>query len=203
MIGPQSVGHELTTQAVAVGGGILASAVVRDLYDGRVAAAKLSLIASAMAVAPMLAPMVGAWLVDAFNWRLPFAATALAGLLILLGIYTSLDETLAVRQTQHVLRQLLESLREFFSHRQCRFGVLVIMLTIVGIMALISGSSALVIVIYGYPVRYFGLIFALTGLAILAGSTINRRLLQRFDAMQMIGAGAALAGLAGAISLSD
>ncbi|MEX0366340.1 MAG: MFS transporter, partial [Ruegeria sp.] len=48
-----------TAQAVAVGGGILASAIVRDMFDGRVAAAKLSLIASAMAIAPMLAPMVG------------------------------------------------------------------------------------------------------------------------------------------------
>lgn len=48
-----------TLQAVAVGGGILGSAVVRDMYDGRAAAAKLSLIASAMAIAPMLAPMLG------------------------------------------------------------------------------------------------------------------------------------------------
>ena len=179
-------------------GMVLARAIVRDISSGDEAARLMSVMVMVFTAAPMLAPMVGAWLVDAFNWRLPFAATAIAGLLILLGIFTSLDETLAVRQTQHVLRQLLESLREFFSHRQCRFGVLVIMLTIIGIMALISGSSSLVIVIYGYPVKYFGLIFAMTGLAILAGSTVNRRLLQRFDAIQMIGAGAVLAGLAGA-----
>jgi DHA1 family bicyclomycin/chloramphenicol resistance-like MFS transporter len=64
-------------------------------------------------------------------------------------------------------------------------------------MSLISGSAALVVEIYGYPVKYFGYIFALTGVAILAGSAINRHLLHRFDAMQMMGVGAALAGIAG------
>ena len=74
---------------------------------------------------------------------------------------------------------------------------MIIMVTIVGIMALVSGSSTLVIEIYDYPVKYFGYIFALTGVAILVGSSINRRMLQRFDAIQMIGVGAGLAAIAG------
>jgi DHA1 family bicyclomycin/chloramphenicol resistance-like MFS transporter len=71
------------------------------------------------------------------------------------------------------------------------------MATIIGIMSLVTGSSALVIEIYDYPIRSFGYLFALTGISILTGSAINRRLLKRFDAMQMIGVGAALAGVAG------
>lgn len=82
-----------TAQAVAVGGGILASAVVRDLFEGRTAAAKLSLIASAMAVAPMLAPMVGGLLETAFGWRSVFVTYALLGAGLLAWCLRDLGET--------------------------------------------------------------------------------------------------------------
>jgi DHA1 family bicyclomycin/chloramphenicol resistance-like MFS transporter len=179
-------------------GMVLARAMVRDVSSGTEAARLMSVMVMVFTTAPMLAPMFGSLLVSVMGWRLPFAATAVAGLLVLLGMYTSLRETLVKRPRPHMLRQLWTSMTEFFSHRQSIYGVLVIMVTIIGIMALISGSSALVIEIYSIPVEYFGFIFALTGLAILAGSTINRRLLQRFDALQMIGAGATIAAIAGA-----
>ena len=179
-------------------GMVLARAMVRDVSSGAEAARLMSVMVMVFTAAPMLAPMFGSLLVSVMGWRLPFAATAVAGLLVLLGMYTSLRETLVKRPRPHMLQQLWTSMTEFFSHRQSIYGVLIIMVTITGIMALISGSSALIIEIYVYPVEYFGFIFALTGLAILAGSTVNRKLLQRFDALQMIGAGATIAAIAGA-----
>ena len=178
-------------------GMVLARAMVRDVSSGTEAARLMSVMVMVFTAAPMLAPMFGSLLVSVMGWRLPFAATAVAGLLLLLGMYTSLRETLVKRPRPHMLRQLWTSMTEFFSHRQSIYGVLVIMMTIIGIMALISGSSAMIIEIYVYPVEYFGFIFALTGLAILAGSTVNRKLLQRFEALQMIGAGATIAAIAG------
>ena len=178
-------------------GMVLARAIVRDVSSGTEAARLMSVMVMVFTAAPMLAPMFGSLLVSLLGWRLPFAATAVAGLLLLLGMYTSLRETLVKRPRPHMLRQLWTSMTEFFSHRQSIYGVLVIMMTIIGIMALISGSSAMIIEIYVYPVEYFGFIFALTGLAILAGSTVNRKLLQRFDALQMICAGATIAAIAG------
>jgi DHA1 family bicyclomycin/chloramphenicol resistance-like MFS transporter len=177
-------------------GMVLARAIVRDVSSGAESARLMSIMVMVFTAAPMLAPMLGSLFVSVMGWRLPFAATAVAGLLLLLGINTSLRETLVRKQRQHPLRQLWSSVAEFASHRQSRFGVLVIIFTITGIMALISGSPALVIELYGYPVEYFGFIFALTGVGILAGSVINQHLLRRFDALQMIGVGAAIAALA-------
>jgi DHA1 family bicyclomycin/chloramphenicol resistance-like MFS transporter len=178
-------------------GMVLARAMVRDVSSGAEAARLMTVMVMVFTAAPMLAPMFGSLLVSVMGWRLPFAATAIAGLIALLGIYTSLGETLVMRQRQHVLVQLWMSVTEFVSHRQSIFGVVVIIFTMSGIMALISGSSALVIQVYDYPVKYFGFIFALTGVGILCGSLINRWLLQRFDALQMIGAGATIAAIAG------
>ena len=178
-------------------GMVLARAIVRDVSSGAQSARLLSVMVMIFTAAPMLAPMIGAWLVTSRDWRWPFGATAAAGLLLLWGIRTSLHETLVPQPRPHPFRQLLDSIREFFSHRRSVFGVLIIMVTITGIMSLISGSAALIVEIYGIDVRYFGYLFALTGVAILLGSAVNRRLLQRFDAMQMIGLGGAIAGAAG------
>ena len=178
-------------------GMVLARAIIRDVSSGAHSAKLMSVMVMVFTAAPMLAPMIGSWLVTTWNWRWPFGATAAAGLMLLWGIRKSLHETLVPKVQPHPLQQLTEGVREFFSHRRSVFGVLIIMVTIVGIMSLISGSAALIVEIYGIDVKYFGYLFALTGIAILLGSAINRRLLQRFDALQMIGLGSAIAGTAG------
>jgi DHA1 family bicyclomycin/chloramphenicol resistance-like MFS transporter len=179
-------------------GMVLARAIVRDVSSGAESARLMSIMVMIFTAAPMIAPMFGSMLVPLWGWRAPFLATAVAGLLIMYGVRTSLSETHTPTEKRHILHQLWQSARTFLSHSQSVFGVLVIMVTIVGVMALISGSSALVIEQYGFPVRNFGFIFALTGVGILIGSSVNRRMLQRVDAIHMIGVGAVIAGLAGA-----
>jgi DHA1 family bicyclomycin/chloramphenicol resistance-like MFS transporter len=181
----------------ASAGMVLARAIVRDISSGIQAARLMTILVMIFTAAPMVAPLLGSFLVTEWGWQSPFAATTLAGVMILFGIKSSLRETRAPASHSHVTVRFWHSASRFLSHRQSLYGVLIIMVTIVGIMALISGSSALVIEIYDYPVKQFGYIFALTGVAILVGSTINRRLLQRFDAEQMIGIGAGIAALAG------
>ena len=146
--------------------------------------------------APMLAPLAGSLLVQLSGWRAPFIAIALFGGLMLYGVNRGLRETRRPVRDHHILRQLHYSVREFASHRQCIFGVLLLMFAAGGFMALITGSSALVIEIYDFSVTQFGFIFALAGLSILIGSTLNRRLLPRFSTMQLIGIGAGVMGFA-------
>ena len=177
-------------------GMVLARAIVRDVSSGIESARLLSVMVMVFTAAPMIAPIFGSMLTTTYGWRAPFAATAAAGLLILYGIKSSLRETHTPHVQPDILRQLLSSVRQFTSNRQSLFGVLIITVTIIGIMSLISGSVALIVEIYGYPVKYFGFIFAMTGIAILIGSTINRRLLQRLDTMRMIGIGTVIASIA-------
>src|SRR5664279_803388 len=57
-------------QALGGSGGIvLARAIVRDLYSGVRAGRELSMIGSVMALAPVLAPVVGGILQTGFGWR--------------------------------------------------------------------------------------------------------------------------------------
>jgi DHA1 family bicyclomycin/chloramphenicol resistance-like MFS transporter len=65
-----------------------------------------------------------------------------------------------------------------------------------GFISLLTGSSAIIIEIYGYPVRAFGFIFSTWGMSILAGSMINRSLVVKYGVMRMIGVAATMIGIA-------
>jgi len=177
-------------------GVVIARAIVRDIASGRDAARLMSVLVMIFTAAPMVAPIAGGFMVTTWNWRTPFIAIAVFGAAVFLMMHATLRETHVPIREHHIVRQLLMSLREFFSHRQCIFGVMLVLLPAAGFMSLITGSSALIIELYGYPPQAFGFIFALAGLSILGGSALNRRLLLRLNGLQAIGIGAVLVSIA-------
>ena len=80
-------------QAFAVGGAVLASAVVRDLFDEAESASKLGMIGAAMAIAPMLAPMLGGFIDSWVGWRGNFAVYTLVGAGVFCLVWVDLPET--------------------------------------------------------------------------------------------------------------
>ena len=178
-------------------GMVLARAIVRDVASGVRAARLMSLMVMIFTVVPMLAPLLGAFLADTLGWRSTLYALVIIGVMTLLLVRKSLWETHSPARELRIGRQFWMSVTAFFSHRQSVFGVLLVMLTAGGFMVLISGSASLILEIYEYPVKLFGVIFALCGVAMFVGSMINRRLLTRMNTMQVSGIGALLIALAG------
>lgn len=80
-------------QGVMVSGYVLASAVVRDTRDHSQSASLLGYIAGAMAIAPLLGPMLGGLLQDLFGWRANFILYAALGGCLLIAILVDLTET--------------------------------------------------------------------------------------------------------------
>ncbi len=177
---------------------VLSRAIVRDIASGQEAAKLMSVMMMIFTLAPVVAPTIGAVLVSQWDWRAPFIAIALLGVGVLGLIRSNIPETREANTEQHPLRQLASSVSEFFSHRQSIFGLLMIVLPTAGFMAVITVSAALVVKIYGYSITAYGFIFATAGLSILVGSALNRLLVSRFDGLQLIAFGAALAGVCGA-----
>ncbi len=177
-------------------GVVISRAIVRDIASGIQAARLMSIMVMIFTAAPMLAPIVGSFLVVLWGWRTPFVAVVAFGVLILLSVNTALRETHRPARRVHPVRQLLLSFREFFSHRRSVFGLLLLVLPAAGFIAVITASSAIVIEIYGYPVRAFGFIFALWGLSLLVASMISRHLVIAHGILRMIGLGAFLIGIA-------
>jgi DHA1 family bicyclomycin/chloramphenicol resistance-like MFS transporter len=171
---------------------VISRAVVRDISSGKDAARLMSLMTMIFTAAPVIAPSIGALLVSVWNWRAPFIAIAGCGIALLFGIRSNLVETHTPDISQHPLRQLVSSFREYFSHRQSIFGLMLLILPPAGFMSVIAVSAALTVEIYGFSITEYGLIFACAGLSILIGSAANRWLVMRFDIMQLIKLGVAL-----------
>ncbi|GGX46110.1 Bcr/CflA family drug resistance efflux transporter [Tateyamaria omphalii] len=169
-----------TGQAVAVGGGILASAVVRDMYDGRQAAAKLSLIASAMAIAPMLAPMLGGLLETAFGWRSVFVTYAVLGGGLLLWCLRDLGETHTPGPGRSMRVGALLRERLFWAY--------------VGIQALgvgafymfLTGAPFVAADVFGLEPAQIGIALGSTTAGFMLGAGLSARLVQRIEPMRLI-----------------
>ena len=82
-------------QAVIIAGAVVSSAAIRDRHSAIDSAAKLSLIASAMAVAPMMGPMLGGFLDVTLGWRSVFALYAVLGSALLVLAWVDMGETRA------------------------------------------------------------------------------------------------------------
>lgn len=177
---------------------VLSRAIVRDIASGKDAARLMSLMTMIFTAAPVIAPSIGAFLVAHWGWRAPFVVIAACGTLMIFGVRANLVETHVPAVNEHPGRQLVSSFREFFSHRQSIFGLLMIVLPPAGFLSIIAVSAALSVEVYGFSLKAYGLIFACAGLSILAGSTVNRWLVAYLDSLQLIGLGVALMFVSGA-----
>jgi DHA1 family bicyclomycin/chloramphenicol resistance-like MFS transporter len=185
-------------QALAVGGAVLASAVVRDLFDEAEAAAKLGTIGAAMAIAPMLAPVLGGYL-DAFvGWRAIFAAYFLIGVGALLLTWWDLHETKSAATTPRAADYagLLRS-RAFWAYAACAsfaVGAFYIFLT---------GAPFVGTAVFGLSADQIGLgLGSITG-GFMVGAALTARFAQLLGPGRLMMAGrvVALAGLSVGLAL--
>ncbi|MEM8815104.1 MAG: multidrug effflux MFS transporter [Pseudomonadota bacterium] len=171
---------------------VLSRAIVRDIASGKEGVRLMSLMAMLFTAAPVIAPSLGALLMHWFDWRSTFTGIVVAGILLLLAIRVNLVETHTPERQGHPARQLLDSVRTFFSFRRSIFGLLLIVTPPIGFMSVITVSAALIIEEYGLSARDYGFVFATAGLSIMLGSWLNRQMVSRFEVGTLIGIGASL-----------
>ena len=80
-------------QASVVAGTVLSSASIRDQYSENEAASKLGYVTMAMALAPMLGPMLGGALDMLFGWRIGFVLYSVLGTGLLTLLWFDMGET--------------------------------------------------------------------------------------------------------------
>jgi len=92
-----TIGFLIAGRILQLGGGaagmVMARAIVRDLYERDRAAAMIAYLTMAMVVAPMLAPTLGAMLMELSDWRAIFVALTLGGIVLAWRAWLQLVET--------------------------------------------------------------------------------------------------------------
>lgn len=173
--------------AGAAAGGVIAAAVVRDLFGGRRLVVMLSRLALVSGVAPVLAPLVGSALLLLMPWRGVFVVLGVYGSIMLVAAAIFIPETLPpARRHERGATTVWQRYRSVFSDRVF-IGVLIIGgMTFSGLFSYLSASSFLFQETYGFDAQQYGLLFAANSLGVVLGVQVAARLAARFGPQWVI-----------------
>lgn len=189
-------------QAVGGAAGMVVSrAIIRDLYDRETAARLMAYMITALVVAPMVSPLIGGLLNDAFGWRAIFVFSGLVGIIVLALALPRVPESLQPGTSAQTFRGMLSG-----------FGVLLRVPAFLGyagqaafgmgmFMAFLGAAPFVTINVLERPPTEFGLFFVLISAGFMAGTFMTARLGQRIGLDQMMRVGSGLAVVFGVVML--
>lgn len=184
-------------------GVVLGRAVVRDHFSGVRAAHMLSTVSSVMAIAPLVAPVIGGFLLVHLGWPAIFLFLGGLGVILLAATWIGFAESLTRRDPQAIRpARLLANYTTFFSNRRCVGLAFINSLAFAGLFAFISGSPFVLIEAYGVPRELYGFYFGSSALGLMAGVLANRQLLRSVPSERLLQWGLGLLLTAGAVSLA-
>ena len=188
----------------ALGGGagvVLTRAIVRDLYSGNESARALSLLLLVPSVAAFAGPFIGGQLLIFADWRSIFWLLVVFGVVALILTIWVLPETLPPGKRQSLsLARVLRECGHILCHRRAMGYMFCGAFSFAAMFAQLSGTPFIYIQLFGVPPEYFGFLFGINILGIMAGSWVNSRLVMRFGMRRMLFVGTSIA-LVGGLSL--
>lgn len=192
-----------TVQALGgCGGVVLARAVVRDLYSGARAGRELSLISMVMALAPVVAPLIGGVLQTGFGWRANFAVLTATGLMIAAAVWWRLPETLAQRAEAASPVAIARTFGGFLRDGSFMAHAGLVVLVFSGLFAWISASAFVLQDLYGLSSLAFGIVFAIGSAGFLVGSAIASHYVGRLGLDRVIGLGVMAQAIGGLLMVA-
>ena len=166
---------------------VIPRAVVRDLFDERDSVRMLSVLMLVMGLAPILAPLIGGQMLEYLGWRSIFWAYAIYGAFLLVVVSLALEESLPVaRRTRQPLRAVLTTYGRLLADWRYLGYVLAGGLIFAGLLAYISGSPFIFIELFHISPQRFGFYFGVNAIGIIAASQVNRFLVHRYPARDVL-----------------
>jgi MFS transporter, DHA1 family, multidrug resistance protein len=182
---------------------VCARAIVRDLYEPQAGPRVLAKVSSVMALAPLSGPLVGALALSVGNWRTCFLVLTLVGIAALGWIALSLPETNQHKNPQATQpQQLWRNYADCFADAQFRAYLIALTGSYCMVFSFLSGSSFVLIKVYGYSSIQYGLLFCIATSGYMLGTFVMRRLARTMANPALTQTGALFALLGGAIMLS-
>jgi DHA1 family bicyclomycin/chloramphenicol resistance-like MFS transporter len=167
-------------------GMVISRAMVRDLFEPRMAARVFSYLLLVMGAAPILAPLAGGYLLAAAGWRAIFVLLVAFGLAVLLVSALLLPET-RPRQAGGPAASPGRDYAALLADRGFLGYALSGAIAQAGMFAYIAGSPHVFIELYGIPAKTYGWLFGLNAVGIISASQVNRRLLLYWRPDEILG----------------
>ncbi|WP_373425849.1 multidrug effflux MFS transporter [Paenibacillus endoradicis] len=195
------IGLRFVQGLAGAAGLVISRASVRDLYSGPELIRFMATLMIINGVAPILAPIIGGEVLNYTSWKGVFGLLSVFGIIMLIGIYYSLGETLPVhRRSRGGLKNTLRTFGSLLKDKSFIGYVLMQGFVMASMFAYISGSSFVLQGIYDMSVREYSIMFGINGLGIVIAGQCAGRLAHKFSPRSMIVTGLSMSGF-GAILL--
>ena len=190
-------------QGIAASGGMVAGrAMIRDAHDSHGAHRAMAYVMMLFALAPAIAPIVGAWLHNLYGWRSVFYFLALYGGVITVMTVRFLPETLARehRQSFHPLN-VTKLYINILLHSRFQMLVFALGTGFGGLFLYIAAAPTIIFDFLMLDSDGFSLQFVPMTAGIIAGSFISGKLAHRLATHHIISLAFVLLGLASLINI--
>ncbi len=166
----------------ACAGGVVARAVVRDRFNHTETARMLSLLTLVMGLAPILAPLLGGFLLNLGGWRVNFWVQMAFGLSVGAATFFRLKESRSEETAAHARSETpLRAYVSLLGQGRLVGYALAGALNGAALFTYVSASPDLLIKTYGITPQAFGWVFGLNAIGIIGGGQVNRYLLRHWS----------------------
>jgi len=167
---------------------VVPRAIVRDLYSGTQAAHTLTLMGMVLAIAPILAPILGSHLHVWLGWQANFVFVALYGAALLAAVLMLLPETLRERNVVALKpRVVVANYATLLRSRLFVGYLLVAAFTSCGLFAFLAGSAFVFVEVLHTGERGFGYLFGSVMVGAVVGALVGIRVVRRWGIDRTIG----------------
>jgi DHA1 family bicyclomycin/chloramphenicol resistance-like MFS transporter len=200
-----SLGLLVAARVVQAFGGGAAMSVMRatilDHFGPAHAAGALAATATAILVAPMLAPTLGGFILEWLDWRAVFALSGVLGFAVFLFASRNLRDARRADRSAGPSLRYLSSFRQLLGSREylafLAYGSCMVSM----IYTFVTGAPYVAIDVLGVSPSSFGLLLFFPALASFAGFLLAARMTGRIGGPRMMRAGAMIA-FAGTVSMA-
>ena len=161
-------------------GMVIARAIVRDRFRYNEVLHIFSLLSLVMGLAPILAPLLGGWLLAAAGWRWIFGVQAVFGAAAGIAALFLLPELRAQATAEHARGEHpLESYLALLRQPRLVGFVLTGAFSGAALFTYIAASPDILIGVFHVPPSRFGLFFGVNAIGLITATQINARLARR------------------------
>ena len=171
----------------ASAGMVVPRAVVRDLHTGTEAARLMSLLMLVFSISPILAPLTGSFVIEAYGWRAVFWAVLVAAVLAVVLLATSLKETRPAAQRRgSSFGSALAGYRYLMGDRNFLALTFIGGFGISSFFVYLASSSFVLIDHYGLSPSLYSVFFSINAVAFFTMSQLTGTLSERYGLRRVV-----------------
>ena len=171
----------------ACAGMVVPRAVVRDMHTGAEATKLMSMLMLVFCISPILAPLTGSFIIEAFGWSGVFWAVTVAAVFATVLLATSLEETRPVEaRIGSSFGTALAGYRFLLGNRKFLGLTSIGGFAISSFFVYLSTSSFILIDHYGLTPQVYSLFFSINAVSFFAMSQLTGMLSERFGLRRVV-----------------